>query len=101
MLLHARELAARLNKLGPGEVRAILTHPTILTVSPIGQVVVSVIPAVLVCLGLAKSHSAGTFVLPGPVWWIAYGFGGSLGALVYVRVWQCVAPYLGDERLEV
>jgi hypothetical protein len=100
MLLHVKDLAKRLKKVDPGEVHAVMTHPTILTVSPIGQFVVTVIPAVLVCLGLARSHFTGTFALPGPVWWTGYGFGGLLGLGVYARVWQCVAPYLKDIQNE-
>lgn len=94
MLLHIRDLAKRLNN--PIEVRAVLTHPTILTVSPIGQFVVTVIPSVLICLGLTKSLNSGGFQLPWFVWWVAYGFGGFLGVLVYARVLQCIAPHLKD-----
>ena len=98
MLLHVEDLVQRLND--SVEVRAILTYPTILTVSPIGQFVVTVIPAVLICLGLAKSHYSGIFELPQFVWWVAYGFGGLLGVEVYVRVRQCIAPHLKDIQTE-
>jgi hypothetical protein len=98
MLLHVRDLAERLND--PREVRSVLSHPTILTVSPIGRFVVTVIPAALVCLGLAKSHFTGAFELPWPVWWVAYGFGGFLGLGVYIRVSQCIAPYVKDVHTE-
>ncbi|UCG55403.1 MAG: hypothetical protein JSV32_04150 [Dehalococcoidia bacterium] len=91
MLLHIRDLTKRLNKT---DVQAVLTHPTILTVSPIGQFVVTLIPSVLICLGLAKSHYSGSFQLHSLVWWFAYGFGGLLGPAVLVRVRQYIAPYL-------
>jgi hypothetical protein len=98
MLLHVRNLGKRMKD--PLEVHAVVTHPTILTVSPIGQFVVTVIPAILICLGLAKSHLSGVFELPPFVWWIAYGFGLLLGVVVYVRVWQCIIPYLNDMQSE-
>ena len=95
MLIHVRDLSA---KLGDKEqVSAILSCPTILTVSPLGRLFGTVLPAALVVFGLAKVHSQGVYQLPLVAWLAAYAFA-PLGVLVYVRVWQFVVPNLYRER---
>ncbi len=95
MLIHVRDLADRLED--REEVRAILSCPTILTVSPIGRLFGTVLPAALVVFGLIKVHLQGVYELPSWAWWVGYGFAFS-GALVYLRVRRFVVPNLYAER---
>ena len=92
MLLHIRDLTKRLKD--PKEVNEVLAHPTILTVSPIGQVVITVIPSIFICLALWRIHSSGSFQLHWFIWVLVYGYGGLIGPMVYLRVRQCIIPYL-------
>lgn len=93
MLLHVQDLATR-NE--PTEVREMLMYPTILTVSPIGQLAVTVIPGILICFGLWRSYVGGVFNMPWIAWWFAFGYGGVAGLEVYARVRLCIDKTLRD-----
>jgi hypothetical protein len=95
MLFHVRDLSDKFED--KEEVRAILSYPTILTVSPIGRLFETVLPAALVIFGLIKAHSQGVYQLHFVAWWLAYGFALS-GVLVYCRVKMFVVPNLYPER---
>ncbi len=59
MIIHVRDLAAKVAT--KEQVRAILSCPTILTVSPIGRLFGTVVPAALVIFGLVKVHFQGVY----------------------------------------
>jgi hypothetical protein len=95
MLLHVRDLAARLED--KEHVRVVLSYPSILTVSPIGRLFGTILPAALIIFGLIKSQLQGVYQLHYLAWWFAYGFALS-GVLVYLRVQMIVVPNLGATR---
>jgi len=95
MLIHVRDLADKIED--KEQVRAILSCPTILTVSPIGRLFGTMLPAALIVFGLIKVHLQGVYQIPLVAWWFAYGFALS-GALVYLRVRMFVVPNLYPEK---
>lgn len=95
MLIHVRDLSDKIKN--KELVPAILSYPTILTVSPIGRLLGTVLPAILVVFGLMKTHFQGVYKLPSPVWWFAYGFA-LIGIMVYLRVRRFVLPNLYPEK---
>jgi hypothetical protein len=96
MLIHVRDLATKLAD--KEQVSAILSYPTILTVSPIGRLFGTILPAALVIFGLVKIHLQEVYQLPLAAWWFAYGFALSSGVVVYLRVWRFVVPNLCPEK---
>ena len=95
MLIHVGDLVDRLGD--KEQARAILSYPTVLTVSPIGRFFGTVLPAALVIFGLAKVHFQGVYQLPLVVWWCAYGLS-LMGVVVYSRVCRFVMPNLYPEK---
>jgi hypothetical protein len=95
MLIHVGDLVDKLGDIE--QARAVLSYPTILTVSPLGRFFGAVLPAVLVIFGLAKIHVQGVYQLHPVVWWFAYGLS-LMGVVVYARVQRFVVPNLYPER---
>lgn len=95
MMVHVRDLASKFED--KEEVRAVLSCPTILTVSPLGRFIVSVTPPALIGFALIKVYIQGIFQLPFWVFLLAFGFGiGS--SLIYLRIQKFVVPYIYPER---
>jgi hypothetical protein len=96
MLIHVGDLV---DKLGDKEeARAVLSYPTILTVSPLGRFFGTLLPTALVVFGLVKVHLQGVYQLYQPVWWFLYGFTALMGLAVYIHVQRFVVPNLYPER---
>lgn len=96
MLLHVRDLADKLGDLE--QTRAVLSYPTALTVSPVGRFCATVLPAVLVILGLGKIHWQSMYQLHPVAWFFAYTVAGATGLSLYSRAQRCLKPNLYPER---
>ncbi len=84
MLLHIGNLVRRIND--QRLVSGVLTHPSVLTVSPIGRFLVTVVPGLFVLVGLWRLWSKGQYRLPGTVWFSLAGFALLGSVFVYLRV---------------
>jgi len=91
MLIHIGDLARRIDD--KPLVVDLLSHPSVLTVSPIGAVLTTLLPSLFLLLGFWRLFTKGQYDLPGFVWLLAAGFGTALGAIVYVRVLQNVRRF--------
>ncbi len=112
MLLHVRDLARALRREAgsnvvaqarvKSEIAATLSHPTAVTVSPIGQIACTIVPALLIVCGLVTSASSGSYRFP-PLYWVPVGaIVVVLGAWNCFRVQQCLRPHLlvGEKKEE-
>ena len=91
LLLHIRDLITRLND--QDQVSDILGYPSILTVSPLGSYLATVIPGTLIIFGIWNLSTQGVYPLHYAVWYFAGGFGGVLGLAVCIRIHKIISPH--------
>jgi hypothetical protein len=89
LFIHARNLAEKLDVVKTG---IVLSHPSILTVSPIFSFVGTVVPGVLVTIGIWLIQ--GDYSLHSMVWWILSGYALVFSIFLYLHFWRYIRPYL-------
>lgn len=95
MLIHVRDLVEQIND--KEHVKAILSYPTVLTVSPTIRSGSTLLNTVFIVLGLIKIYMEGAYQLPNAVWWIGYGFS-LVGVSNYFTILRFVKPYIYPEK---
>lgn len=95
LYIHISDLA---NKISNSEkVREILSYPTVLTVSPLGRFVCTILPSAFIIVGLIKINIQKTYDIHWIVWIFAYGFS-LTGIKIYSQLKKYVVPNLFPER---
>ncbi len=92
MILHVRDLTAKLDSEQMGTA---FSYPSVLTVSPIGRFIGTVIPAIFMVIGVWNVQQF--YPMHYIVWWFAYGFG-LISILVYLRVRMFIVPCLDGSK---